>query len=386
MLLKLLHVLFVAICFVAGFGYCFHRFNKIVQHRTLAFSIAKWMSLAMSLLVVLVLFLRLLNLNRYFLPFQLIAYLWMIFVFYLFAIIIFVDVALFLLSFFKSLKKRINCRIPKIRHIVFFAAIFVSISIVTYGIFHFAKPEVKYLTIETQKIAPSCKMVVVSDLHLGTMSVDLFKKNVKKLNALHPDVVLLLGDQFVVNRQDAVSMGYADVFKQINAPLGVFAINGNHEYFHGYLNKEDVGLSDFYRNIGITMLQDTTLTIENQFVLVGRLDSSRISSRKSLPQLMQDVPTDIPIVLMDHEPNGLNASKSCGVDLHLSGHTHHGQIFPMNWVQDIKSLLSGKLKYGYRKDGQTQYFVTAGLGGSGAPLRIGTTGEILVVQWKQKAQ
>lgn len=386
MLLKILHVLFIALCYFVGVGYCFHRFKQIFQEHKVAFAIVKCIGVAMSALFLLVIFLRLLNLNSFFLPFQLIAYLWMIFVFYLFAILLLADVVLLLLKCFNFRKNQSVRDKPAIRHVVFYTGVLVSISLMIYGLIHFTKPQVHYLTIETEKVAPDCKMVVLSDLHLGTMSTDLFLKNVNRINELHPDVVLLLGDQFVVNRQDAVKMGYADIMRKIDAPLGVYAINGNHEFYHGYLDKQDAGVSDFYKNMNVTMLEDTAFVVDNQFVLIGRMDSSKIVSRKSLLQLVKDISTEVPIVVMDHEPNDLGSSKQCGVDLHLSGHTHHGQIFPMNWIQDMKSLFLGKLNYGYRKDGTTQYFVTSGLGGSGAPVRIGTTGEIVVIQWKQKMQ
>lgn len=250
--------------------------------------------------------------------------------------------------------------------------------------YHFTKPKVVELTLEVDKPVPDWKIVAISDLHLGTMSVDLLKHHVDTINAMKPDVVLLLGDQFVINWRDVTPMGYAAALRRLRAPKGVYAIHGNHEEYHDISHSSDIRVKQLFKYMKITLLNDTALVIDDSLVLAGRADTSRIYARKSLGEVVADMPDSLPIVLLDHRPDNMAQAHNYGIDVQLSGHTHDGQLFPMNLLQGCKSFFTGKLYHGYRNMEGTHCYVTAGLGGSGAPIRIGTTGEIVVIRLKQK--
>jgi hypothetical protein len=91
---------------------------------------------------------------------------------------------------------------------------------------------------------------------------------------------------------------------------------------------------------------------------------------------MAGVDKRFPIILMDHQPIGLNEAVEQGADLQLSGHTHHGQLWPFNAITNAIYEVS----WGYKKKGQTQFYVSSGVGTWGPPVRLGNTPEIIHLQ------
>ena len=81
-------------------------------------------------------------------------------------------------------------------------------------------------------------------------------------------------------------------------------------------------------------------------------------------------------ILLDHQPYNLEEASLINIDLQLSGHTHHGQVWPLNWVTDAIYECS----YGYYKKDRTEYYVSSGLGIWGGKFRIGTSSEYVVIQ------
>jgi len=88
---------------------------------------------------------------------------------------------------------------------------------------------------------------------------------------------------------------------------------------------------------------------------------------------MKNVDKSKPIVLMDHQPFQLEEAKQAGIDLQLSGHTHHGQIWPLNYI--TRAIYS--ISWGYKNDGSTNYYISSGVGTWGPPVRIGNHPEIV---------
>ncbi len=126
--------------------------------------------------------------------------------------------------------------------------------------------------------------------------------------------------------------------------------------------------------LNIISLRDTCVTINNGFVLIGREDRSKgLSKRKSLKELVDGSVQNLPVILMDHTPFHLEEAMENGIDLQLSGHTHNGQMFPIN-------LIVGKIyemAWGYLRKGNTQYYVSSGVGTWGPPIRTGSRSEIV---------
>lgn len=215
--------------------------------------------------------------------------------------------------------------------------------------------------------------VMVSDVHLGTLSCGKwFDDVVERINALNPDVILLAGDVIDEDLKPVIERNLGEHLLNLKARYGVYAITGNHEYIGGvepavkYLTEHKVNV-----------LRDTSVLINNQFYLIGREDREidRFSGmkRKALSELIQGIDKRYPTILMNHQPTNLDEIVDKGIDLSISGHTHHGQFFPNNLITNMIYEVSRGL---INKSG-TWVYVSTGLGTWGPPIRIGNKPEIV---------
>jgi hypothetical protein len=212
--------------------------------------------------------------------------------------------------------------------------------------------------------------VLISDLHLSTINSEGFVKSiVDKINSLQPDIVFVAGDLVDDKASVLRAEGIGLSMKELKPPLGIYGITGNHEYINGV----DSAVH-YMTELNIIPLRDSSVIINNSFVLIGREDRSRgLDKRKSLKELVDGSDHNLPMILLDHTPFHLEEAMENGIDLQLSGHTHNGQMFPIN-------LIVGKIyeiSWGYLKKGNTQYYVSSGVGTWGPPIRTGSRSEIV---------
>ena len=219
------------------------------------------------------------------------------------------------------------------------------------------------------------RIAAVSDIHLGSI---IRKRSIKKLSGMletmKPDIVLLLGD-IVDGEIGPVLRG--DLLKYFTCPKckdGLLAITGNHEFIGGA--KRTI---PYIESKGIRILKDEIVTIQGGIQLIGRLDrdSRRFygKERLSLEELMKQIDKTKPVILLDHQPFRLEESEKNGIDLHLSGHTHNGQIWPLNYI--TRKIF--ELSYGYIKKGSTHFIVSSGYGLWGPRIRSGSRSEVLLI-------
>lgn len=220
------------------------------------------------------------------------------------------------------------------------------------------------------------KLVAVSDIHLGTViGRSRFDRIVERINALDPDVILLPGDIVDEDLAPVIKEDLGERLRALRSRYGTFAVTGNHEYIGGV-----EAAVDYLREHGVTVLRDQVYLLPGDVVLVGREDRSLVQmaggTRKSLPELLNGVDLSRPVIVMDHQPFHLEEAEQSGADLQLSGHTHHGQLWPLNFVtQAIYEVSTG-----YKKKGETHYYVSSGVGTWGPPVRTGSRPEILCFQ------
>lgn len=285
---------------------------------------------------------------------------WMVFMLYMvMSLIVFDIVGLF---------------VPVLRQSLLFA-LPITISILVYGYFNYKHPKMEHISIDIEKSHEGgpMRIVVISDIHLGygTTLTDL-RGYVKLINAQHPDLVLIAGDLIDNSVKPLLCEPFADALAMINAPMGIYMVPGNHEYISGM----DAS-ADFLSRTPITLLSDRVVSLPNGVQIVGRDD--RINRRRMpLDNLIDSVDMSRPVILLDHQPYELAEADSLGVDIQISGHTHHGQIFPLNLITDRLFEQS----HGYRKWGNSHIIVTSGLSLWGPPFRIGTDSEMVVVELK----
>ncbi|MDU2063578.1 MAG: metallophosphoesterase [Sporomusaceae bacterium] len=218
----------------------------------------------------------------------------------------------------------------------------------------------------------SLHIAFAADLHLGSIITkkDL-QRFVKSLETLQPDLILLAGD--IIDGDAFTCRPMLPLLKKLQAPYGIYAVLGNHEYLNGQVQE----ITALLTQAGIRVLRDEIVILANNLVLAGRDDNTSKTftgkDRLSLNSLLTKADRRLPILLLDHQPIELDKARTEGVDLHLSGHTHYGQLFP-------NSLITGKVfevDWGYRQKETLQILVTCGFGTWGPPLRIGSQSEII---------
>ena len=217
------------------------------------------------------------------------------------------------------------------------------------------------------------KIVAVSDVHLGysTGKEDL-ARYVGMINSLLPDIVLIGGDLIDNSVVPLWEQRMYEELLQLKAPMGIYMVPGNHEFISGIEKSVE-----FLKNTPVVLLRDSVVVLPGGVQLVGRDDRSN-RNRASLEELMAGVQKGLPVIMMDHQPYELGLKDSLGVDLQLSGHTHRGQIWPMNLLIDRMYDQS----HGYRKWENSHVVVSSGLSLWGPPFRIGTESDLWVINVK----
>jgi uncharacterized protein len=273
----------------------------------------------------------------------------------------------------------ITSNLPVFKKYLFFVTTIMIAGLITYGYFNARNPVIREYTLDIQKKSGErneLNIVLLSDLHLGSI---LEKRHLKriadKVNKLKPDIILMAGDVIDEDLDPVIRKDLGSGLRQFNSSMGVYAVTGNHEYIGGV----DPAV-DYLEKHGIQMIRDSAAFIENSFYLIGREDRDRPrftgKSRKDLKEIMAGVNKGYPLILMDHQPFTLNESLENGIDLHLSGHTHNGQIWPLNYVIDAIY----EVGWGYVNKSGMHVYVSSGVGTWGPPVRIGTRPEIVNIR------
>ncbi|HRI45537.1 MAG TPA: metallophosphoesterase [Ignavibacteriaceae bacterium] len=306
---------------------------------------------------------------------------WYAFLMYGIIAIILSDITRFIIKKTKPYLFEDIQKYKKIKLYTFFVvSIFIS-GLVLYGYNNAQNIKVKefFFSFQSEKSElKNLRIVFFSDSHLTPINDGVFaEKLIKTVNSLNPDLILLGGDIIDDNSNNLNRHNISEKLKQLRAPLGIFTCNGNHEYI--------VGIDDaqqYLEKSNIIILRDTVLTIANTIQVISRDDRQRNrfvgSQRKSLKELNENVNKDYPSILLDHQPFELDSSAYYGVNLHLSGHTHHGQMIPANLITSMIYEIS----WGYGKKENTHFYVTSGAGTWGPPVKIGTDAEIILFNIK----
>jgi uncharacterized protein len=232
-------------------------------------------------------------------------------------------------------------------------------------------------------------IAVVADLHAGGphMTLPHIAHIVDTTNALHCDVVVLLGDFkafYKFNFMPVDDPLWAAELGRLRAPLGVWAILGNHDWWHDLH-----GVRDALADARIPVLENDAVLLGppgQKFWLAGLGDQLAhwvgpgwFHGVDDLPGTMARVHTDDPVVLLVHEPD-IFTQVPGRVALTLAGHTHGGQIrVPFIWPQFVPSRYGARFAYGHVVEDNRHLIVSGGLGTSIIPARLGVPPEILHV-------
>lgn len=269
----------------------------------------------------------------------------------------------------KLLKRR---PMPKLTRLI---ALLVYIAIVSVAVMNSYSTKVQYLTVTIDKpMVKPLTMAVVSDTHLGKW---FGNRQLDKLAGLidesGSDVVLLAGDIMDDSLEAYDQSNMKAHLSKLKAPLGVYAVLGNHDYLG-----HERAIEQAVTAAGIKVLNNDAVLLDDSVWLIGRaddLDHQRLSAKRLVEEVTEGQRGDKPIVFMDHRPSQIDEISQLPVDLHVSGHTHGGQMFPlttiMRWFQP--------LIHGHKRIHDTLFLVTSGYGFGSVPFRLGTRSEIWIV-------
>jgi len=299
---------------------------------------------------------------------------WLAMFFYFLLIVVVIDLVRLINHWFPFFQL-ITDNYVKLKQVTFFVSIGIVLVTVLYGYINACSFRVRKLdlTIAKQTNMKKMNIVAVSDIHLGTIvGRKRFYKIVNKINELNPDLILLPGDIVDENLAPVIRKNLGEALLHLKSKFGVYAITGNHEYIGGVESAVN-----YLEQHGVTLLRDSVVKVIDSIYIVGREDRSirqfNGKQRKKLVELMRNVDKNFPVILMDHQPFGLNEAEENGFDLQLSGHSHHGQLWPINFITNAVYEKS----WGYLKKGSTHIYVSCGVGTWGPPVRIGSRPEIL---------
>ena len=290
---------------------------------------------------------------------------------YLFMCLLCLEILLLLNKIFKIIPpEKLNS--PRFKKRVLTLILFLPVAMVVVGVINFNTIRTSEYSIEIPGRASEMthlKIAFAADFHLqeGT-NIHFVKRFVDKIAIIKPDIMVFGGDIVEGDREDENMAGYEKLLKRIAAGYGVYAVLGNHEYYAG----QDRG--SFFDKTGMKVLCDTIIMINNSFYLGGRYDS-HFKERKSIGALMKYASDSLPLILIDHRPTEIEEVSRTNTDVQLSGHTHNGQLFPLNLI--TKKIY--RLSWGHTKIGNTHFFVTSGIRLWGPPVRTTGKSEIMII-------
>jgi uncharacterized protein len=243
------------------------------------------------------------------------------------------------------------------------------------------------LTPSAWPLGRKLSITVIADLHAGgpDMLLPHIRRVIDTANSLHSDLVLLLGDFTAWYRfkwEPVPDEAWTAELARLAAPLGVWAILGNHDWWHHL-----AGARQSLAQARIPLLENDAVLLGKpgqRFWLAGlgdqiayRLGHGVFRGVDDLPGTLAKIRTDDPVVLMVHEPD-IFPRVPARVALTLAGHTHGGQIrVPLIWPSFVPSKFGARFAYGHVVENDRHLIVSGGLGTSIIPARFGVPPEIV---------
>jgi hypothetical protein len=248
-----------------------------------------------------------------------------------------------------------------------------------YAMYRATRPAcVAHATVPVKNFRPELQNLTIAmaaDFHAGPLvDVKQVRRMARQIVSSKPDLILLPGD--VLDHTPSRIRRIADAFRELHAPLGVYATTGNHEY---YINvREAVSLIE---ESGIRVLNNEAVTLPQGLVIAGIADRTALQFRIPRPTVSEFVaeqPDSLPVILLNHTPMGdeASAASEAGVDLIVSGHTHAGQIWPFS----IFTKMAFTYHHGLYKLKRGYILTTAGIGTWGPPMRLGAPPEFVLIK------
>ena len=303
------------------------------------------------------------------------AFYWMGFAFLLFSLLLVLDLG-HLLAFLGERLVSITLPLPG-RALGVSLATGLALCLMVYGYYEAHTLRVDRVSIHSSKVPPGTaplRLVQISDLHLGPMySSERLAALIATVEALKPDILVATGD--IVDGQAEHINGYTEPLKALHAPLGKFAVTGNHEFYVGL--QQSLAVLEL---AGFRVLRQEVVSPLPWLELVGVDDPSgaRMGVPVGTPEpaLLDKLNDRDFVVLLKHPPRISDAARA-HVDLQLSGHIHGGQIAPfglLTWL--VYRQITGLTALNDR----LMLYVSRGTGTWGPPIRIMAPPEVTLFE------
>jgi predicted MPP superfamily phosphohydrolase len=212
------------------------------------------------------------------------------------------------------------------------------------------------------------KIILVSEFHLLSNSdIVWLEKTVALINDLNPDLVIIAGD--LIDEPYNKIKHFANPFTKLKAPLGIFAVPGNHDYYHDIRS-----FYSFTEEAGITNLLNEYISINGDITIAGITDRTSKTNPPDVKKALNDVNPEDYLVFVSHQPLYYKEALEMGVDLILAGHTHRGQIPPLRFLIEFYF----RYPYGLYEEKGSYLYTTSGVNTWGPPMRLFSHNEIIV--------
>ena len=218
-------------------------------------------------------------------------------------------------------------------------------------------------------------MALVSDTHFSPINQSAFSKKVtSKITSLSPDFIIHAGDFY-----DGPMIPLTPItnyWEDLAQNIPVFYAPGNHEMYGNY-----TAFIESIRETGVTVLEDTATLYDG--VQIGGLRYREKNKTNETAEALShmNLVSNLPTILINHPPTFQKEVLRAGISLMLSGHTHNGQFWPLNYL--VKGIY-GKYTYGIATDETLTTITTKGVGTFGPPLRLFNTPEIILITFTIK--
>jgi uncharacterized protein len=288
---------------------------------------------------------------------------------YTFLSVLVTDILLLLNLLFRFVSWE-KLKVRSFRYRYFSGILIVSALVSIGGIVNFntIRPSFYNVSIPGSGSARNIRVAFVSDFHLEADVPERFvRQYIRKMNEISPDLILYGGD--IVEGNGEGLPRHEEMLRSLKPPLGVYGVMGNHDRFRDYRN-------NFFTRSGMVLLRDSVAVIGDLLAIAGRIDGR--GPRKSATELMSDVPGNLPVIFVDHRPTEIDQISKTAAVASFSGHTHKGQLFPVNW--HLNSIY--ELSHGHLRKNDTHFFVSSGIRLWGPRVRTTGKSEILVVDMR----
>ncbi|MCC7574117.1 metallophosphoesterase [Candidatus Woesearchaeota archaeon] len=245
---------------------------------------------------------------------------------------------------------------------------FITITAITiYALINATYTHKKTINITTNKIKKPITLIQVSDIHIGaTHKKNFLERIIQKINEEKPDITVITGD--LIDGKHKYEKNYFDVLRKIKSET--YMVLGNHEEMTGIKT-----VKELLRKSNIKILENQKIK-KQEINIIGINDTDK--KRKMILELnkINTNPKEYNVLLF-HRPIGFKQARK-KIDLMLTGHTHAGQIFPLNL---ILRFFYKKIK-GLKKKQNSYLYVSPGTGWWGPPMRLGSKNEITIFKIK----